>query len=261
MKERLYRALALGFVLFGATTSVFGAGLDRTAQAGGVAAVAAPINISDATATTIDFKIALDTHSVPLTFDVQKIAFLGDGKDTPIAASRWSGGKGGHHLSGTLSFDAVNLGSFPSMVLTLRGAGGGKDLDFTWAGPFPVSPTKASSIRASFSNIAPQKLALMLKNKDFFLVNTHVPYAGEIASTDAFVPYDETASRLKDFPADKNAKIVLYCRSGRMSEIAAKVLSTAGYTNVENLEGGMIAWEEAGLGILDKWAERAASQR
>src|SRR3990172_2448196 len=84
----------------------------------------------------------------------------------------------------------------------------------------------------AYTNITSAQLAEMLKSKDFFFVNTHIPYEGEIAQTDAFIPYDETAQRLSEYPADKNAKIVVYCRSGRMSAIAAQELVNAGYTNV-----------------------------
>ncbi|MDP1689389.1 MAG: rhodanese-like domain-containing protein [bacterium] len=92
----------------------------------------------------------------------------------------------------------------------------------------------------------------MLKQKDFFFVNVHTPFEGEIKNTDAFIPYDKIADNLDKLPKDKNAKIVLYCRSGRMSEVAAKELSSLGYTNVYNLIGGMINWEKNGYKINTK---------
>ena len=104
----------------------------------------------------------------------------------------------------------------------------------------------------AYTNITPAQLAEMLKSKDFFFVNTHIPYEGEIEETDAFIAYDETAQLLSEYPADKSAEVVLYCRSGRMSAIAAQELVKAGYTNVWNLDGGMAAWEQAGYKLVSK---------
>ena len=92
----------------------------------------------------------------------------------------------------------------------------------------------------------------MLAAKDFFFINVHIPYAGEIDKTDAFIPYTEVEQNLAKFPVDKNANIFLYCQSGRMSAIAAEELLKRGYTNIWNLDGGMSAWENAGLPIIRK---------
>jgi rhodanese-related sulfurtransferase len=99
----------------------------------------------------------------------------------------------------------------------------------------------------SYQNASVADLQTMLKNKDFMFVNVHIPFAGNIPDTDLSIPYDEIEQNLSQLPLDKNAKIVLYCRSGRMSEIAAEKLVSLGYTDVWNVKGGMVDWEQAGL--------------
>ncbi len=97
-----------------------------------------------------------------------------------------------------------------------------------------------------YTDVSATALARMLLKKDFVLVNVHVPPAGEIAGTDLDVPFDRIEANLAKFPADKKTRLVLYCRSGMMSRIAARTLVNEGFTDVWNLEGGMIAWQEAG---------------
>ncbi len=103
-----------------------------------------------------------------------------------------------------------------------------------------------------YTDVIAAGLAGMLESKDFPLINVHVPYEGEIEGTDLFVPYDEIELNLNRLPTDKGAKLVVYCRSGGMSVIAARTLVKLGYTDVWNLDGGMIAWTEAGYPLVDK---------
>ena len=119
--------------------------------------------------------------------------------------------------------------------------------------PATSSPPATVSVPGgSYTNVSATQLKAMLDKKDFAFINVHIPYEGEIAKTDAFVPYIEIEKNLDKLPADKNTKIVLYCRSGRMSAIAAETLVRLGYTNVWNMEGGMIAWETLGLPLTTR---------
>ncbi len=111
---------------------------------------------------------------------------------------------------------------------------------------------KVQTEGGAYTDITPEQLKQMLDHKDFVFVNTHIPYEGEIADTDAFVPYDALDENLGKLPSDKNAKIVLYCMSDRMSTIAAQELVKKGYTNLYNLDGGMQAWQQAGYPLIVK---------
>lgn len=99
----------------------------------------------------------------------------------------------------------------------------------------------------SYTNVSPKELNTLLKDKDFVFVNVHIPFAGNIVGTDLSIPYDQIEQNLSQLPADKDARIVLYCRSGHMSQIAAEKLVAIGYTDVWNLNGGMVDWAKEGF--------------
>ncbi len=114
----------------------------------------------------------------------------------------------------------------------------------------PAPANRVSVPGGAYFTIEPRELEAMLKTKDFPLVNVHIPYEGEIAGTDSFIAFDQIgvgqmASR--KLPKDKKAELVIYCRSGRMSTIAAQALVKLGYSNVRELRGGFNAWVAAGL--------------
>jgi len=123
---------------------------------------------------------------------------------------------------------AVLLGLFVVAVQKVQGAGG----------PVP------------YRNIIPAQLWTILQQKDFTLINVHIPYAGEIRGTEAFIPYTDAGTKVPRILPDRRVKIVLYCQTGRMSAIAGEVLVRLGYANVLNLEGGMVAWRQAGYPLL-----------
>lgn len=56
------------------------------------------------------------------------------------------------------------------------------------------------------------------------------------------IPYTEIGDKAQDILTDKNALILVYCRSGRRSIIAAEALSQLGYTNVNEF-GGILDWK------------------
>ena len=118
------------------------------------------------------------------------------------------------------------------------------------AGCAPAKSAPEGSAAPNPALVTVEELNNMLKSKDFTFVNVHVPYEGEISGTDAHIPYNEIEKYVDQLPQDKDAKIVLYCRSGSMSATASKTLVEKGHTNVIDVEGGMKAWQAAGYELL-----------
>ena len=105
----------------------------------------------------------------------------------------------------------------------------------------PVLPKNASG----FVDLSVEQLAKSMASKNFTLVNVHVPDQGSLPNTDLFIPFDQITRNLDKLP-NKDALIVLYCRSGGMSTQAAAALAAAGYTRIYELDGGFNAWKVAG---------------
>lgn len=72
-------------------------------------------------------------------------------------------------------------------------------------------------------------------------VRTKEEYDGGHIPNSLLIPYDEIEKKAPALLKDKNAAIIVYCRTGRRSEIAAKALLGMGYTNVADM-GGINTW-------------------
>ena len=84
------------------------------------------------------------------------------------------------------------------------------------------------------------------RRTDLHLLDVREPdewQAGHIAGSQ-HIPLGELSARIAEVP--KDASILAICRLGNRSEAATRGLRQLGYT-VENLEGGVAAWKQAGL--------------
>ena len=141
------------------------------------------------------------------------------------------------------------------LVALAPGCGSGGDKKAT-AENGNVPASSPATVEAAFARLDPAAFADRMDDKDAVLINVHIPYEGELENTDQFIPFDKILgdSRL---PKDKDSEILLYCRTGRMSEEAGNALHNAGYTNLAHLEGGMRGWEAAGRKLIQNPAHAA----
>lgn len=72
-------------------------------------------------------------------------------------------------------------------------------------------------------------------------VEAHIPDS-------VLIPLGQLSRKLNSIP--KDATIIAICRSGNRSSVAVDMLRRAGYSDVLNLRGGIIAWARAGLPIV-----------
>ena len=84
---------------------------------------------------------------------------------------------------------------------------------------------------------------IMDSEEDYIILDTrteaeydegHIPGA-------IVIPHDEIADRAEEELPDKDRSILVYCRSGRRSKLAAEALVELGYTNIKEF-GGIIDW-------------------
>ena len=64
------------------------------------------------------------------------------------------------------------------------------------------------------------------------------------------IPLSQFQEQYESMIPDKNAQIVIQCRSGKRSMNACMFLLSKGYTDLTNLEGGIMAWAQAGYKVL-----------
>lgn len=58
------------------------------------------------------------------------------------------------------------------------------------------------------------------------------------------IPLGSLTAAIQEMELSQDTPIVVYCRSGNRSMMGRHLFMTAGFTNVLNLEGGMLAWQE-----------------
>jgi adenylyltransferase/sulfurtransferase len=112
-----------------------------------------------------------------------------------------------------------------------------------FCGIVPETPQEAN-----VKNGIPQLTVKELKRRidageDVQLIDVREPYEYQIAHIGGkLIPQNDVPNRLAEI--DRDREVVVHCRSGARSQRIAEFLKQAGYSNVVNLAGGILAWSD-----------------
>lgn len=111
----------------------------------------------------------------------------------------------------------------------------------------------ATSLKGG-SGVSPARATQLINREDALVVDVREAneYAAGHLLNARHIPLGELDKRLGELEKFKDKPIILNCQSGSRSASACGVLRKAGFTQVHNLEGGIAAWEQAGMPVSRK---------
>jgi adenylyltransferase/sulfurtransferase len=118
------------------------------------------------------------------------------------------------------------------------------------AAPLEVSAHAAVDQSANIVDGIPQVSVRQLKaeldtGKKPFILDVREPHEYQIVNIGApLIPLGQLPQRTNEIPVGKDEEIIVHCRSGARSQKASLELKAAGFTNVKNLAGGILAWAD-----------------
>jgi rhodanese-related sulfurtransferase len=92
-------------------------------------------------------------------------------------------------------------------------------------------------------NVQELKQRLDAGDNKFIFIDVREPYEYEEFNLGAtLIPLGDVPAKIEELEGFRSEEIIIHCRSGKRSATAQSFLQTAGFTNVRNLEGGVLAW-------------------
>jgi len=109
-------------------------------------------------------------------------------------------------------------------------------------------------VKSRIEQLDPADARDELARGDAALIDTREQHEWDEAHLDGatLVPPETVAERIQDVVPDRSQRVLLYCRVGNRSARAADVLeSELGYEDVASIDGGIEAWQQAGLPVVE----------
>jgi sulfur-carrier protein adenylyltransferase/sulfurtransferase len=115
-----------------------------------------------------------------------------------------------------------------------------------------ATSSKQLTTQTQIEEISPSQAQQELADGGAVLVDTREPHEFAEAHLEnaELVPPSEVVARIDEVAPDPEQRLILYCRSGNRSALAAQELKQLGYGNVASVGGGILEWQEQGLPVV-----------
>ncbi len=117
-----------------------------------------------------------------------------------------------------------------------------------------LMPDSSTNGKETYRSISPEEIMHLLKEDfskaEYILLDVRNGDGSTVIPGSVEIPLKEVERKFSQLDFDKT--IIVYCRSGVRSREASKKLYNLGAKNVVNMDGGILAWERAGGGVIRK---------
>lgn len=111
----------------------------------------------------------------------------------------------------------------------------------------PTKSAESLDVNNLSADLSVQDVSQLLNDGTIYLIDVREQdewNAGHVAGAQ-LLPMSEIGNRLSEIPTDK--PVIVMCRSGNRSSSVAQLLRDSGLSNIHNMTGGILAWQNAGL--------------
>jgi len=146
----------------------------------------------------------------------------------------------------TVSFKAKDVGVFPIYCNGKCPAGDGANL-----GQIVVMQYKSDGA-GRFTELSAADAKAFMEKEGPLLLDVRTPneyYSGHLKGA-LLIPLQQLEGRLSEIDKYRDKKVLVYCRSGNRSTVAAQILIRNGFSEIANLRPGIIGWVKEGYEVV-----------
>ena len=111
-----------------------------------------------------------------------------------------------------------------------------------------------SRLTQKYKQVGVNEAVLLLNNDNALVLDVREDkeLQGGIIKGARHISLSQLPEKISELEKSKQSPVLVYCRSGSRSGHACQLLTKAGFEDVSNLAGGIMAWESANLPVVKR---------